>query len=152
MRGVCGGRGVGCRSLRGCGSEHPCACGSGRKYKKCHLPLREEQQRLFARAAHCHRLDTDVAYELLDLAEEEVDDDRWLRTLRGLNDVAREAPHLLRVLLAYGPEFEGATLAERGARRFGKEARRWIAAQQAAWFSVWEVLEVEAERGGCCAT
>ena len=124
------------------GRNDPCPCGSGRKYKKCHLPEHDEQQRRFTQAARYHDVDVGVVYQLLEVADDHLGD-QYLETLDRLGEVMRDALNMAHAWLVYDAIFEGRTIAEMGAEYFVEEAREWIAAQQAAWFSVWEVLHVE---------
>lgn len=128
------------------GRNEPCPCGSGRKYKKCHLPEHEEQRRRFKLAARCHDVDAEVLFRLLDVADDRLGD-RYLDELDRLGEVTRDTSNIAHAWLVYDALFDGQTVAEMGAEHFVAEAREWLTAQQAAWFSVWEVLEVEPGQG-----
>lgn len=133
----------------------PCPCGSGKKYKKCHLPededqvngpVREEARRLGERDA-IHALDERLTDRMLRLAER-----RWGRAF----DVAEaldaigipeEDAGFFDAFAAH--HFAGPTgfpprdllLREEGGR-LKPDERAWLESQSAALVSVWEVTEV----------
>ena len=124
------------------GRNDPCPCGSGREFKKCHMREHEERMSRLSKAAFGHQLDAEVLYGLLEEADR-AGSDPWLKARSRLKAVAPDAAHLVHSWLVYSATFDGKTLAETGSEQFGTEEREWLAAQRAAWFSVWEVLEVE---------
>ncbi len=125
------------------GRNDPCPCGSGRKYKKCHLAADEAGHAENRNAAALHELDrrlvvrlTRFALETFGLTWEAFEDDF-------ANSHA--APALAEPWSVYGFEVDGRTAADayRAVRRCSPEERRWLDAQRAAWLSVWEVEAVD---------
>ncbi len=131
------------------GRNDPCPCGSGRKYKKCHLRLDEARPPDPAeRARALHALDERLVTAMLRFA-----DGRFGALLdaaaQQLEGFAPGLPNIHFVIpaLVYQHRFDGRTLVEwfleaRGARLSTRE-RAWLAAQRAAGLSVWEVLDVD---------
>jgi len=138
----------------------PCPCGSGRKYKKCHLaedeeqangPAREETRRQAERAA-VHAIDERLTERMLRLAEL-----RWGRkfdvvdALGAIGIPAQEADFFSAFAAHHFPGPEGfppreLLLREEG-RRLTPEERSWLDAQAAALVSVWEVSDVAPGQG-----
>jgi hypothetical protein len=122
----------------------PCPCGSGKKYKKCHLAIDEVEDAPRQRAQALHELDARLVRAIGEFAASRYGD-RFLGSCDDL--VAAEGGLQLSVPFAlYVLRIEGETvldryLAERRKRLTGEE-RAWLAAQRAAWLSVWEVIEV----------
>ncbi len=125
----------------------PCPCGSGRKYKKCHLRPDEEEHAEVARATAMHVLDNALIRRLIKFALSRFEKE-W-RIFQ--NDFARltEASEIQFAWpwAVYGFEVRGSTVAEiyRDAHpdRCSKAEHRWMDAQRSAWMSVWEVEAVE---------
>jgi len=126
------------------GRNDPCPCGSGRKYKRCHLDTRPiSASPVPSSPAQVRELDY-----------------RMMRALLTFGDVRQHALALgPNVRLTGHPEFDGPWLAfhERiGGRRLvdrfvearhhalDPTERAWIVAQQETRLSVWEVLDVVA--------
>jgi hypothetical protein len=127
------------------GRNAPCPCGSGRKYKKCHLPL-DEREHTAGGAPHAqHELDARLVRELFDYAERRFGGE-WRRFEKQFDD-AREAVELARSWAVYGFAVQGRTVLEwyleGPGHRASRAERAWLEAQRAAWLSVWEVLDVE---------
>ena len=131
------------------GRNDPCPCGSGRKYKKCHLAADEaarERERALARvAAPDHDLDAELSQELCAYAMARFGFG-WRRFEEDFVE-PRETRQLAMPWALYHYRVEGQTvldwyLAEQG-RSLSRSERGWLAAQQAAWLSVWEVIDVE---------
>lgn len=138
----------------------PCPCGSGRKYKKCHLtedeeqangPARAEARRQAERAA-VHAIDERLTERMLRLAEL-----RWGRkfdivdALGAIGIPAQEADFFSAFAAHHFPGPEGISprellLREEG-RRLTPEERSWLDAQAAAMVSVWEVTDVAPGQG-----
>jgi len=127
------------------GRNEPCPCGSGRKYKKCHLPTEEAAREVEASRASMHDLDGELVRKLGEFAMRRFGAE-WLRFAEDFVD-AGEALQLAIPWSVFHYRVQGATVAswflrERGPRLSAAE-RDWLAAQSAAWLSVWEVIEVE---------
>ena len=131
----------------------PCPCGSGRKYKKCHLAADEA-----ARAAEqhdnvspLHALDQELVGKMLAFAARRLpaalDAGRPFPGLEG-DDAA---PQFLAPWTVYGATAGDRTVLdaflEAQAWSLTPGEREWLAAQQASWYSLHEVLEVVRGRG-----
>lgn len=130
------------------GRNDPCPCGSGKKYKKCHLQAEEART---PRVSPLHAVDERVTGHLLAFAKGRADIKEWKDHFAPLEWVEEEAIPSLLVSLLYEKPVGGRTVIdwfvqERG-RRLSEDERRWVEAQQRAWTSVWEVLRVEPGRG-----
>ena len=130
------------------GRNDPCPCGSGCKYKNCHLPL-DEQAETTASARHrFHDLDNDLVERIKGFAF-----NRFGAAFRVVLDAFEdqaEQPQLGETWPVYGAPMEGRPpaewyLEEKAAKKSSQE-RSWIEAQLAAWLSVWEVTAVEPGR------
>ena len=127
------------------GRNDPCPCGSGRKYKKCHLPL-DEQEDAASRVHDAHHdLDERVVGKLSEFAIARFGV-AWLSFTDDFVEAA-EAHQLSGPWSVYHYLVDGASvldwyLEEQG-RRLSRAERAWLAAQRAAWLSVWEVTQVE---------
>ena len=127
------------------GRNAPCPCGSGRKYKKCHLPLDEAEHATTRTRSRLHDLDGRMVRALTDFAIQRFGG-AWMRFEDDFED-PDEAVQLAAPWSVYGFRVDGQTVVEayletRGTRCSADE-RAWLAAQQAAWLSVWEVIEVD---------
>ena len=123
----------------------PCPCGSGRKYKKCHLAADEAQHADNRNATAMHELDERLVVRLTRFALDKFGK-RWETFKDDFGD-PHAASELARSWSVYGFEVDGRTVADayraaRGRRR-SPEERRWMDAQRAAWLSVWEVEAVD---------
>ena len=126
----------------------PCPCGSGKKYKKCCLRAGDEPAAP-AQPAPIHAMDERLVLDMMRYARRRFGD----VMSRAAKDF-REPENSLQLFCpwaVYGFHVEGRPivawyLAERG-RHLSAGAREWLAAQQRAWLSVWEVLAVEPGTG-----
>lgn len=132
------------------GRNDPCPCGSGRKYKKCHLRLDHGQAAADPgeRALSLHALDERLVEALLHFAAARFGE-RLDAVYDELDSLAPDLPNIHFVVpwLVYQHRFDGHSMVDwyveaRGARLAPSE-RAWLAAQRAAWVSVWEVLDVD---------
>jgi hypothetical protein len=128
------------------GRNDPCHCGSGLKYKKCHLPMEDAvHARPEPDRSVLHDFEHQFTKRVMTWAVERFPDD--------LDQVGDELPFLaedaagmkllLRVLVFHYP-LRGSTLVEwYGSEHEGlsRRDRDWIAAQRASWISIWEVRE-----------
>jgi len=127
------------------GRNAPCPCGSGHKYKKCHLPLDEAEHAATHTRSRLHALDGRMVRTLTNFAERRFGD-TWMRFEDDFED-PDEAVQLAAPWSVYGFRVDGQTIVEayletRGTRCSADE-RAWLAAQQAAWLAVWEVIAVD---------
>lgn len=123
------------------GRNDPCPCGSGRKYKRCHLAKAAERHA----PAAVHALDSRLAAEMFRYARKRFGDE-WLHDAQDLIDAEKDLT-LLATWSVYHARVRDRTIAEwfleeRGGRLSAAE-RRWLDAQGAAWVSVWQVVAVE---------
>jgi hypothetical protein len=129
--------------MREVGRNDPCPCGSGKKYKKCHLDADVAPRRETAAIESVHELDFRLVRQLARFAASRIGPD-WLGT-----DPDEEEEDALELILPWATwtaETNGTRVAnlylEEHARRLSAEEREWVAAQQEAWLSVWEVTAV----------
>ena len=127
------------------GRNHPCPCGSGRKYKKCHLAADEADHTGRRSATAMHELDRRLVVRLTRF-ELEWFGEKWVTFEDDFAD-SYAASQLASPWSVYGFEVDGWTSADayraaRG-RRCSPDERRWMDAQRAAWLSVWEVEAVD---------
>jgi hypothetical protein len=132
------------------GRNDLCPCGSGKKYKKCCLGTRETERIEGRRGAGVHELDEQIVRELGEYALDQCERD-W-RTAMHRFERAAGPPEPLLVQLAgpwsvYGARVAGKRVVdlflEQHASLLSPEERSWLAAQQQAWLSVWEVIGCE---------
>ena len=127
------------------GRNDPCPCGSGRKYKKCHLAADEAEHAQASSATATHGLDERLVLRLTRFALDRFGDE-WKAFADDFADAYAAAP-LAWPWSVYGFEVDGRTVADayRAAhgRRCSPEERRWLDAQRAGWLSVWEVEAVD---------
>lgn len=123
----------------------PCPCGSGRKYKKCHLPLEEATSDPLG-----HERDGRLVGVLGAHAEQRLGD-RWTAAVAaGWPQAFRDDRNRIQLFVpwsVYECHVDGRTvlesyLAERGAALQPAD-RAWLEAQRRAWLSIWEVEELE---------
>ncbi len=128
------------------GRNDPCPCGSGRKYKKCHMQADQANREL---ADNARDRDAQLTFAVIDHARKRTPAavERALdRFAQGDAMLSFAASHV-----AYDLFFDGETAASRFLReqggRLAGEDRAWIEARAAAWPSVWEVLRADPGRG-----
>ena len=127
------------------GRNDPCPCGSGRKYKKCHLAADKAEHAQASSATATHGLDERVVLRLTGFALDRFGD-RW-RAFEDDFGTSGGTAQLAWPWSVYDFEVDGRTVADaylaaRG-HRCTPEERRWLDAQRAAWLSVWEAEEVD---------
>ncbi len=134
------------------GRNDPCPCGSGKKYKKCHLgderaPGDAGSEGMPAAKTLGDRLNAGLVEALRLFAMKRFGED-WFREAADLFDIGTEAELELMVPWSYfhfrvkGVDtIADIFLRERG-ERLSPDDREWLASQQGAWLSIWSVLEV----------
>jgi SEC-C motif/Protein of unknown function (DUF2384) len=134
------------------GRNDPCPCGSGLKYKKCHLAADEAARAPSYRPAEpspLHALDERVVRKILRFAETDLDVDLD-ELLAGCFDPPEATP-LSISWIAYTEPVDGEPLAAHflEQRRAELSAREitWLEAVLRSWVTVWEVTVVEPGRG-----
>jgi hypothetical protein len=130
------------------GRNDPCPCGSGRKYKKCHLAADTATS---AGSAHevtspFHALDNHLVDEMGGYAAK-----RFSAELVDQAAILESYPAMGAQFavpwLVYVAEFEGRPiidwyLEDRG-WSLSRPAREWLTAQKKSWLSIWEVEDVD---------
>lgn len=113
----------------------PCPCGSGKKYKKCHLDADAEPQREASRIGAIREMGfrlegllVEFDEALSDLDTIDIDDDLF----------ALQMPWAAWTSVRDGRRVADAFLERRGSRLSGTE-REWFAAQARAWLSIFEI-------------
>ncbi len=130
------------------GRNDPCPCGSGRKYKKCHLAA-DTAAAAAARhetASPLHALDNHLVSAMLEyggkkFAEEFLDEAEALDSHPEMT-MQFAAPWLVFHAPMQGRPVVDWFLEERG-RSLSSGERDWLSAQRRSWLSVWEVRAVE---------
>jgi hypothetical protein len=126
------------------GRNDPCPCGSGRKYKKCHLQADERAHSATNRAAALHALDEHLKTEISAFALDRFGFEAraWARDFdTPAESLALGIPwSVYHVGVRGRPPVEWYVQEEKP--RPGSDERRWLDAQRAAWLSVWEVTDV----------
>lgn len=131
----------------------PCPCGSGRKYKQCHLAA-DEASRAAERhddVSPLHKLDYALAEKLLAFASRRFPGEIELSTqFLGLPD-SEVAMQFLAPWVVYVQPVRGRTIAEwfseSQAWSLSPGELEWLDAQRRSWLSISEVLEVDRGRG-----
>jgi hypothetical protein len=127
------------------GRNDPCPCGSGKKYKKCHLAPDEAERSPASGRSPVHDLDDRLVAALRRFAFENFGLE-WHRFEEDFADAAATAqlsiPWSLFCYRVRGETIVDLYLEERG-RRLAATERAWLEAQRAAWLSAWEVEGVE---------
>ncbi len=127
----------------------PCPCGSGKKYKKCHLPL-DEVAHHGADGSSLHLLDERLTSGIFQWASRRLGMP-WLDGVRATYPASVDLDPVHLQLLVPWAVYEYRLgertaaeryLAERGSYLAASE-RAWIAAQRQAWLSIWEVQSVD---------
>ncbi len=129
------------------GRNDPCFCGSGKKYKKCHLPL---EQATAARSP-LHDLDELVSASMLSFGAARFGED-FARHVKKLPSTLPfdEIQRFALQFLLYEARLDGRSVAEwflkeRAPTLSGRE-RGWIERQLEAWLTIWEVTAVHPGR------
>lgn len=132
------------------GRNEPCPCGSGKKYKRCHL-VSEEASASSSETVRVHEMDFVLVMKIRKFAS-----DRFGQSWAGRGGKEFEsdeaALQLLIPWVVYHSVLGGRrlieTFAQARADRLSDQQRDWLGAQQRAWLSIWEVTEVAPGRVG----
>ncbi|HEU4427207.1 MAG TPA: SEC-C domain-containing protein [Myxococcota bacterium] len=126
----------------------PCPCGSGKKYKKCHLPIEEAELAPRRRSDALSEIDLRLTRAIHEFAAS-----RFGERFRAAGDVVRwesglqlTVPFAAFIFRIDGVVVVDHYLAERGNRLSGAE-RAWLDAQREAWLSIWEARDVTPGEG-----
>ncbi len=134
---------------RSVGRNDPCPCGSGKKYKKCHLDADRAREAAGPEGESVHDMDRRLVQGIGRFGIDRYGE-HWLEELeRGFgNDEA-----VLQILIpwvGWTADVDGKRIAEsflqQNGSRLSSEERDWFQAQLAAWLSLWEVTHVEPGR------
>ena len=130
------------------GRNDPCPCASGRKYKKCHLPLDDAARPVVAEEVRSalHDLDDRFVDRVLGWAVRRFGDEADPDALEwSFPEVAEGGMELLLPWAVYHHTVEGLPPFEWYAREnepmLSRREREWIEAQRRSWLSIWEVRE-----------
>lgn len=130
------------------GRNEPCPCGSGKKYKRCHLPIEEARHAEGRRATAAHAMDAHLVVELAQYAARTFGES-WRTFYEDFSDKS-DSTLLIMPLAVFSFEADGTNVADAYLKEHGRrctpEERLWLKAQQASWLSVWEVEAVEPGR------
>lgn len=120
------------------GRNDPCPCGSGLKYKRCHLLQREGALRA---AETIHDRDRELRWEMSAWAAE------VLQIPPLPVDPDDPMGHFMLPMHLYHVDFGGTTIAKEFVDTFRhdltSEELQWLEAQMAGWISIWEIENVE---------
>ncbi|MFZ2493460.1 MAG: SEC-C metal-binding domain-containing protein [Thermoanaerobaculia bacterium] len=123
------------------GRNDPCPCGSGKKYKKCHLEADSLAAR-DARVESVHDLDHRLAMEVAVFASRNFGPARFPKAV----EAGEEAAPLVIPWTIWTATIDGQRIAdaflERNGARLSADEREWFEAQRNAWLSVFEVTRV----------
>ena len=135
-------------AFEGVGRNEPCPCGSGKKFKRCHLSSVEAPPPVSPRAA-LHTRDERIVRDILAFGARRFGADE---IRRGADDAGSGVSRqLVDPLLTYAWPIAGKPLAahflQAQGARLDADDRKWIELQIATRVSVWEILRVEPGRG-----
>ena len=127
-----------------------CPCGSGRKYKKCHLLIDEARAREAGpERPTVHEMDERVVTAMQRFAARRFGR-TWQVTFEAFEDVEREI-QLASPWSVYCASVEGRPIVawylDERSRYLSAEERGWLEAQQRSWLTIWEVNDVDPGRG-----
>jgi len=132
------------------GRNDPCPCGSGKKFKRCHLAEKLGVESDLLRAGHLHAMDRLLVDRLVEFGVRKLGR-RWFEDLLELVDLDVEMPEreLSALLLPYAAydwqSKHGLVLDLFLAARdepLSPTEKSWIEAQRRSWLSMWEISEV----------
>jgi hypothetical protein len=126
------------------GRNDPCHCGSGKKYKKCHLGEDRSREQLESAVAELHRMDGALVMDMCLFAAQRFEDE-WSGHRKAFADPMESGP-LAAPWSVHHFEVRGLVvrdwfLEERSAHLTPLE-REWLSAQEKTWLSIWEVVDV----------
>lgn len=133
--------------VKAAGRNDPCPCGSGKKYKKCHLDSGRAANEISPQIPPVHQMDNNLMEGIVLFAASRFGSS-WLDSAtKGFeNDEASLQiliPWTAWTAVSKGKRVADSFLEEYGTR-LSSEERAWFAAQKNAWLSLWEVTRVEA--------
>jgi len=127
------------------GRNDPCHCGSGKKYKKCHLGEDRSREQQDAKAVELHLMDSELVLDMCEFAFQRFEDE-WSachKRLAGSMEVAQ----LAAPWSVHHFEIRGRTVRDWFLQELSTDLspleREWLSAQEQTWLSVWEVIDVQ---------
>jgi len=124
------------------GRNDPCPCGSGKKYKKCHLGADAAPQRAMSEIDRMTEMDETLIGEIVSFGVDRFGGSWAVADF----DRGDESTVILVPWAAWTGAVDGTRVADMfaadGPRRLSPEERDWCEAQRGAWLSVWEVTDV----------
>ena len=130
-------------STRAVGRNEPCPCGSGKKYKKCHLDADQAPRRAAAAIESVHQMDFRLVNAMARFASNQFGPD-WLGI--DFDDEEEDSLDLLLPWTTWTVEAGSRRVAdaylEKERAHLSEEERDWFIAQRASWMSIWEVTAV----------
>ena len=123
------------------GRNDPCPCGSGKKYKKCHLAADTASPATAPEAESAHEMDFRLVRAIGRFASARFGDE-WLGEVDG-DEASLQlfVPWAAWTAVAGGKRIARWYLEENESRLSG-EQRAWFAAQERSWLSIWEATAV----------
>ncbi len=132
------------------GRNELCPCGSGKKFKRCHLDAINELP-LDSAKASIHVRDERVVHDVIALGARRFGADAIARVVEQKFGTRGAPIQLMSPLVAYEIPFDGKSLAvhflEAATRGSSADDRTWIERQLQTRLSIWEVLSVERGKG-----
>jgi hypothetical protein len=128
------------------GRNDPCPCGSGRKYKKCHLAIDEMGRPASQDAESSHRLDQRLCTEMTDFAVTRFGEE-WLAFEDDFQEplsIGQLAGHWALFHFSAGGRTVADRYLEEHGPRLSNHEREWLTDECKAWLSTWEVVAVDA--------
>lgn len=129
------------------GRNDPCPCGSGKKYKRCHLAVEERAPRPAPQRAQArHSIDQRIVSEMLRFASRYLP--KWNPVAEFEDSLGGNADdaQLFAPWAVYHSMVDGRPVVdwyrEQQGNRLSSDEVEWLAAQRRAWLSIWEVLDV----------
>lgn len=132
------------------GRNELCPCGSGKKFKRCHLDAINELPSDSGRAS-IHVRDERVVRDVIAFGARRFGADAVARAAEQKFGTRGAAIQLMTPLVAYEIPFDGKSLAahylDAASKGASADDRRWIERQLQTRLSIWEVLSVDRGRG-----
>jgi hypothetical protein len=133
------------------GRNDPCPCGSGRKFKHCHLAADQAPHEAGrSEVSPLHEMDNRLSDVMMAFAESrfgaEMQIDEQFQSLDSESGIQLLLPWILYIAPVRGRRVVDWFLESRSWSLTPAEVE-WLEAQRRSWLSVWEILEVDPGRG-----
>lgn len=126
------------------GRNDPCHCGSGKKYKKCHMLTDEQRDAASTRASRLGTVESELTIDAFEFAAKRFGP-AWQAEALDPFLATDETMQLLAPCAVYHVHIEGRPVAEWYRDSLGpkltNDARACLDAEGEAWLSLWEVVE-----------